>query len=157
SDAAPGSDSQYQDQLTSTFDGSGGPKAYQGQTGVAQVNFNGAAQLADGSGVTVAILDTGISLRSTLVAPQVLPGKNSLDGNTNTDDAPPGLDYNGNGVVDEAAGHGTMIAGIVLRFAPKAQLLPVKVLNSDGYGTLWAATEGIRYAVAQRARVLNLS
>ena len=50
-----------------------------------------------------------------------------------------------------------MLAGIVARFAPKAWLMPVTVLDSDGHGTLWAATEGVRYADKHAARVLNLS
>ncbi len=144
-------------QWTSTFNGEDGPTAYQGQPSIGQVNYGPAAQRFDGTGVRVAILDTGISLRPTTLAPQVLAGWNFVDNNADTDDRPFGLDFNRNGLPDEAVGHGTMVAGLILRFAPRAQLLPVKVLNSDGWGTLWAACEGIRYALADGAQVLNLS
>jgi hypothetical protein len=144
-------------QWTSTFDGGDGPKAYVGQTGVGQVDFCSAAQVSSGAGVQVAILDTGISARHPFIAARLLPGRSYVDNVPGTDDAPTGTDSGRNGLVDEAAGHGTMIAGIVLRFAPSVALLPVKVLDSDGNGTLWGACEGVRYAAANGAAVLNLS
>lgn len=147
----------YDNQLTSTFDPAGGPSAYQGQSGVGQVHYYRSSSAANGSGVMVAILDTGISRRPAAIRDRVLAGWNYLNDTSNADDAPAGIDYDRDGKADEAAGHGTMIGSIVLRFAPGAWLLPVKVGNSDGYGTLWAATEGIRYAAAKGARVLNLS
>jgi thermitase len=50
-----------------------------------------------------------------------------------------------------------MVSGIVARFAPGAQIMPVRVLNSDGVGTLWTIVEGLKYAVANHAQVINLS
>ena len=141
-------------QWTSTFSGDDGPTAYQGQYSVPLVNYHAAAALSDGSGVLVAILDTGLSMRQCRFAEQVTPGWNFVDSNENTDDCPSLWD---DYVMDAAAGHGTMVTGIVARFAPKAQFLPVRVLNSDGWGTLWDVVEGIRYAVARHARVLNIS
>ncbi|HEU4751659.1 MAG TPA: S8 family serine peptidase, partial [Armatimonadota bacterium] len=144
-------------QWTTAFDGGGGEAVYATQEAIGQVNFNRAGTLGDGSGVIVAVLDTGISLRHPALAGKVLPGWNFLDNNGNTDDAPAGVDTDGNGTLDEAAGHGTMVAGLVSRFAPGARLLPVKVMNSDGQGTLWAAAQGIEYAVSRGARIINLS
>jgi hypothetical protein len=142
---------------TSGFN-SAGAAQYQGQTAVSGVNYTPAvAGRTTGSGVTVAILDSGISLRSPELASRVLAGLNAFDGSPNTDDSPAGIDSNGNGIPDEAAGHGTMVAGIVHRFAPDAALLPVKVLDSDGTGTLWSMVAGIRFAVARHAAVINIS
>ena len=55
--------------MISTFDGNKNASAYGGQTGVRQVNYGAVAQRFDGAGVTVAILDTGISLRHAALAP----------------------------------------------------------------------------------------
>lgn len=144
-------------QWTSVFDGSNGPTFYTAQLAVSQVNYNQAARWANGSGVMVAILDTGISTRNPLLAAQTATGWNFVDGNSNADDCPYNLDDDGDGVPDEAVGHGTMLAGLVARFAPHATLLPVRVLNSEGHGTLANVVDGINYAVARGARVINLS
>jgi len=141
----------------SIFDGGILPVAYTTQTALAQVGFGASASLASGAGVTVAILDTGISLRPLSLSGKVRPGWNALEDNGQTDDAPNLLDDNGNGVVDEGTGHGTMVAGIVALLAPRATLLPVKVLNSDGVGDLWSVVKGIRWSLDQGAKVLNLS
>ena len=144
-------------QWTAVFDGSDGLNFYANQYAITQVNYNHAAQWANGGGVIVAVLDTGISRRHASLAAQTLPGWNFVDGNSDSDDRPYNLDADGNGVVDEGVGHGTMIAGLVARFAPGASLLPVRVLNSDGRGTLANVVDGVNYAVAKGAKVLSLS
>src|SRR5439155_25877103 len=101
---------------------------------------------------TVAILDTGISTRNPALGAQVEKGWNYLNNHSNPDDVPAGIDSDQDGVPDEAASHGTFVAGIVFRFAPRANLMPIKVLDSDGHGTLWAAVEGVRGAVARGAK-----
>lgn len=144
-------------QWTSAFDGGTGPRLYSGQPAIEVVNYSRAASLADGNGILVAVLDTGISPRHPSLARQTLPGWNFVDDNARTDDIPVGLDIDGDGKKDAAAGHGTVVAGIVSRFAPRAKLLPVKVLNSDGWGSIWSVSNGIRYATARGAKVINLS
>ncbi|MBM3460319.1 MAG: hypothetical protein FJX77_17505 [Armatimonadetes bacterium] len=144
-------------QWTTALDGDRGPRAYQGQAGLPLIRFEQARTVANGSGVIVAVLDTGISHRHAALASQLLPGWNFTEGNANTDDAPQSRDTSGNGRPDEAAGHGTFVAGLVARLAPQARLLPVKILDSDGVGTLWSAVQGIRFAVSRGARVINLS
>lgn len=131
--------------------------AYAEQSSYSQVNYEVASYRSDGSGVTAAVLDTGISPRHDFLAAQTVPGWNFVNNNSNTDDVPDLRDNNDDGRVDEGAGHGTMVAGIIYRFAPGAKIMPVKVLDSDGSGTLWDAAEGIRYAAANGAKVLNLS
>jgi subtilisin family serine protease len=144
-------------QWTSTFNGSDGPQAYSGQGTIPLVNFNLAALLANGSGVTVAFVDTGMSTQHPFLAAQAVPGYNFVNNNSYTEDAPTGTDSNNNGIYDEATGHGTMLAGLVYRFAPAAHLMPVRVLDSDGSGTLWAAVQGIDYAVSHGAKIINIS
>ena len=68
--------------------------------------------------------------------------------------------------LSDGLGHGTHVAGIVaaaangagvVGVAPQAKLMIVKVLTADGSGTTGAVAEGIRYAAANGARVINLS
>lgn len=110
-----------------------------------------------GAGVVVAVLDTGVSAHAAFAARLRTDGFNFVDGNADTTDGPNGIDDNGNDVIDEKTGHGTMVAGLVALVAPDAQILPIKVLNSDGTGTTSGVAEGIRYAVEHGADVINLS
>jgi subtilisin family serine protease len=144
-------------QWTSTFDAGSAEEPYEDQEAVGQSGYTMSSQRASGSGETVAILDTGIADSHPELRSSVVNGWNTLDDGPKTEDVPDFRDNNGNGAVDEAVGHGTMVAGLVHRFAPRARLMPVRVLDSDGSGHLWALAEGILYAVDRGARVLNLS
>jgi subtilisin family serine protease len=143
-------------QWTSTFDG-GGPRNYANQHALAQADFRATPRASDGAGVTVAILDTGISSRQPALNGHLVPGWNILTGRADPEDFPNHRDDDGNGYIDEATGHGTMVAGIVALLAPKARLMPVKVLNSDGVGNLYQLVEGIHWALDHGANVLNMS
>ncbi len=145
------------DQFIFTADRNPGLFAYMTQSTSALIHYGSVSKQYRGTGVIIAVLDTGISTRNGLLAPHVLSGWNFVNGNSNTDDSPSGLDSNGNGNFDEDAGHGTMVAGLINRYAQGASLLPVKVLDSDGAGSLWATTEGIRYAMAHGAKIINMS
>jgi thermitase len=101
-------------------------------------------------GVTVAIVDTGVSPHQDL--PTLLPGWDFLNG-----DADPSDDH----------GHGTAVAGVLASIAGNGQgtagacwscsVLPVKALGPDGYGTWSAVANGITWAADQGADVINLS
>jgi subtilisin family serine protease len=54
-------------------------------------------------------------------------------------------------------GHGTMVAGIVRLVAPAARIMPLKVFNADGEGSLFDILAAIYYAVDHGARVINMS
>jgi subtilisin family serine protease len=106
-----------------------------------------------GAGVTVAVVDTGVDRGSADLAPNLLPGSNTYDGTSDTGDR---------------AGHGTVIASVIaapagngdyVGIAPEAKLLPVKVMGGSS-GQDWsdrAVVRGIEYALARRAKVVNLS
>ena len=67
---------------------------------------------------------------------------------------------------DDADGHGTRVAGVLaarddgaglVGLAPHTSILPVRVLSADGTGVDSDIVEGLDWAVANGARVVNLS
>ena len=91
--------------------------------------------------VIVAVLDSGIDVNHPDLAKRIVTGWNLLDNSTD--------------VTDEN-GHGTHVAGIVLKNSATAEILPLKI--SDGVnGTLRELVEAIKYAADNNAQVINLS
>lgn len=128
------------------------------QEAMSRINAPAAHLVATGTSVTVAILDTGIDASHPALAPSVSPlAYDFVDEDTNAGDVADGIDQDGDGLVDEGAGHGTHVAGIVHAVAPDATLLAVRVLDSEGNGTSVSVARGIRWAVQNGADVLNLS
>lgn len=107
--------------------------------------------------VVVAVLDTGVYPHPLYEGAVLADGANFIDGEPPTMDQPAGQDTNGNGRPDELAGHGSFIAGLITHIAPGADILPVRVLDSDGVGTSFSVAAGIYYAIDHRAAVINLS
>jgi thermitase len=114
-----------------------------------------------GAGVKVAIIDTGVDLEH--------PGLKGLTGDAKY---PPHLapasdwkDFvDGDAIPQEVSGdlatgfgHGTAVAGIVLQIAPNAQIMPIRVLGSDGTGDVTNVVQGIEWAVNHGAKIINLS
>ncbi len=56
-----------------------------------------------------------------------------------------------------AFGHGTMVAGIIHRVAPKASIMPLRVFDGTGHGELFDVVRAIYWAVDHGARVINMS
>jgi len=111
-----------------------------------------------GSGVTVALLDTGIDSSHELLAGRIAAGGwNFISGTDDVSDVGTGIDQDGDGAIDEMVGHGTFMAGLIAGIAPSASILPVKVLNGDGRGDLFTVAQGIYHAVDSGADVINLS
>ena len=113
---------------------------------------------ATGDGVVVAVLDTGILSSLEGVAGHVLStGYDFVQADSDPTEATNGVDDDGDGHVDEQHGHGTFVASLVLAVAPDASILPIRVLNADGFGTMSGVANAIAYAVDQGADVINLS
>jgi len=57
----------------------------------------------------------------------------------------------------EGFGHGTMVAGVVHLVAPGAMIMPLKAFHVDGTGYASDVIRAIYYAVANNAKILNMS
>jgi serine protease len=114
-----------------------------------------------GTGITVAVVDTGVMANHPDLSGQVLTGAHFLHSD-NGEPVEPGI-----GGTDDFSGHGTHVVGTVAAksnnstgvsgAAPGAQILPVKVLCADGTGFTSDVADGIVWAVDAGADVINLS
>jgi subtilisin family serine protease len=138
-------------------------------------NLPAAWELSQGNGVTVAVVDSGMKLDHPDLAPNVWTNFKEIPGN--------GIDDDANGYVDDVHGvdltsrsktqnlsdgfgHGTHVSGTiaaaangrgVVGVAFHAKLMVVRVLDDRGAGSTGGVAEGIRYAAANGARIINLS
>ncbi len=134
------------------------PAVWQYQPALERIRAKQAHEMSTGTGSVVAVLDTGLQVEHPSLAGRIATGGLDLvDGDRTPSDLPNGIDEDDDGLVDEASGHGTHVAGIVLAVAPDSRVLPVRVLNSDGAGFAFDVAEGVRHAVSAGADVVNLS
>jgi subtilisin family serine protease len=105
-----------------------------------------------GYGVKVAVIDTGVDLDHPALREALAPADERWDF---VDDDPVPQEE---GTLGEAGyGHGTNVAGIVRQVAPRATILPLRVLGSDGRGNILNVVKAIRWAADKGAQVINLS
>lgn len=121
------------------------------------IGLPAAHRLSTGAGVTVAVLDTGVQLDHPALKAALAPGRDVVDGDNVPAETANRLDDDADGTIDEGAGHGTHVAGIVHQVAPAARIMPVRVLDDDGTGSMWEAAEGILWAASHGAQVINTS
>jgi hypothetical protein len=101
--------------------------------------------------VRVAVIDSGIDATHPDLAPRIESGKSFVGGSWRKDVQGHGTFVAG--IIAAEAGNGEGIAGIGLG----TDLLIAKVVREDGSISLEAEARAIRWAVAQGARVINLS
>jgi serine protease len=132
--------------------------------------------------VVVAVLDTGVAYAAVGERLQN-PDLATTHIWTNSGDIPnDGIDNDGNGYIDDVNGwnfvgqnnlplddyaHGTHIAGIIAAgtnnglggagIAPNVTIMPIKVLDNQGVGSTLTIAQGVDYAVANGATIINLS
>jgi subtilisin family serine protease len=102
-----------------------------------------------GANIIVATLDTGVDATHPALVDHLIPGYDFVD----LDDDPSELAYSDG----SAYGHGTHVAGLVALAAPDAKIMPLRTLDPDGVGTIWAQAQALRYAMNHGADVINLS
>lgn len=114
--------------------------------------------IATGRGITVAVLDGGFNVKHPAIVENVLHDR-AFDALDRDDDVSSHFYVDDDDVVGlpRALGHGTFVIGMVLKSAPEASILPVRVADDDGNVWSSAVVEGILHAVAQGAHVINLS
>lgn len=113
--------------------------------------------VARGKGAIVAVLDSGFDVSHPALVDHMMSGFDLIDDDTDVADELDYIDNDGDGQTDEGYGHGTFVSGLVLKIAPDASILPIRVLDSDGSGRSHAITEGIHLAIEEGADVINLS
>ncbi|GAA3792118.1 S8 family serine peptidase [Streptomyces phyllanthi] len=106
----------------------------------------------DGTGVKIAVLDTGVDATHPDLKDQVIDAKNFTA-------APDATDKFGHGthVASIAAGTGAKSNGKYKGVAPGAKILNGKVLDDSGSGDDSGIIAGMEWAVAQGADVINMS
>lgn len=128
-------------------------QAIVGSLGIVDADIDASSgwDIATGSGIRIAVLDTGIDQDHEDLALKLIDNINFTD----------------SAAVDDFYGHGTHVSGIiaavtdnsmgVAAVCPACLLMNVKVLNDQGIGaTSWVAN-GIRYAADHGAKVINMS
>ena len=129
------------------------------------IEAQAAWRVSRGEGVTVAVLDTGVAYENRgryrrapdLRGTRFARGWDFVDGDAHPDDEPPSARQS----------HGTHIAGIIAQttdngvgtagVAPKATIMPIRVLRPDLSGSEGTIARGLRFAADHGADVINLS
>ena len=136
--------------FTFAYDSGGAPGSYASQPAYDMIHLGQSQKFTNGAGVIVAVLDTGAKLDHPALAGHFTTGYNAIQPDQPPLDLPDGRNNNG-------VGHGTFISGILAQVAPGAAIMPVRVLNGDGVGTLMNVLKGLYYASAHGAQVINMS
>ncbi|MCK4260619.1 MAG: S8 family serine peptidase [Halanaerobiales bacterium] len=135
---------------------------YSRQWGPISIGLHNAFDIAinKGNSITIGIVDTGVDYTHPEFdgtfdeGGRVLPGYNAFN------------DLEGYDAAWDEDGHGTHVAGIAAAninannmagIAPLSYILPVRVLDENGFGTDYSVADGIIWAVNNGANVINLS
>jgi thermitase len=108
-----------------------------------------------GSGIKVAVIDTGVDLTHPALVNNLAPSSEWRDyvDNDNVPNDDPGTNVS----LAKAYGHGTAVSGIILQIAPNVTILPLRVLSPTGKGNLDNVVKAIDYAILNGVQIINLS
>lgn len=133
---------------------------YKYQWHMRQIDMPEAWKLADGEGVVVAVIDTGVAYRDhgrfhlvpDLGGIEFVKPYNFVGNNEHA------MDDHGHGThvagtIAQATHNGIGVAGI----ARNVKIMPLKVLSASGSGSVGAIADSIRYAADNGAKVINMS
>ena len=109
-------------------------------------------QQTQGEGVTVAVIDTGVTQVRDLERTELLPGYDFVRDRLDASDD---------------NGHGTHVAGTIAQstnnrygvagIVPRARIMPLKVLSAGGAGTVADIAEAVKFAADNGADAINMS
>lgn len=118
----------------------------------------------------VAIVDSGLNLKHRDIVESLWVNHKEIPGN--------GLDDDSNGAIDDVhgfdtltsaglnaslanfgdpQGHGSHVAGIVTSLAPRAKIMPIRILDANGNGRMSDALFAWSYALENGAKIINNS
>ncbi|MGB5969656.1 MAG: S8 family peptidase [Spirulinaceae cyanobacterium] len=125
---------------------------YGEQWNMRSINVEQAWEETKGAGITVAVIDTGVSQIQDLEQTKFVPGYDFVNDKVEAGDD---------------NGHGTHVAGTIAQstnnnygvvgIAHEANIMPLKVLAAQGGGTIADIAEAIRFAADNDADVINMS
>ncbi len=126
---------------------------YHEQYGLTRVGAESAWSMSCGMGVKIAVVDTGVDTKlADLAGTKFDDGYNFVNNNTN---------------VKDLNGHGSHCTGSVAQTTNNnlggagmsycATIIPVRVLDENGSGSMEGVAEGIRFAADHGAQVISLS
>ncbi len=95
-----------------------------------------------GEDVSIAVLDSGIN-DSNWIHPNTILDRINVD--------------QSNASVSDQIGHGTLVASIIAKIAPKAGLLSIKVTDESGIPTIENIEAGLRYALTNNVSIIHAS
>jgi serine protease len=135
---------------------------YQFQWNFKQINAEGAWSVSTGKDVVVAVIDTGVAAEDApdrnIKAAKDLAGTGMVGGYDFVDD---------DAFAWDGHGHGTHVAGTIAQttdnkygvagLAHGAKIMPLRVLNSRGFGQVADIADSIRFAADNGAQVINMS
>lgn len=153
------------------------PPYFSSQWGISTVAAESVASTTQGSGITVAVIDSGVDPNNPDLSGRVIDGVDYRDGfsylGSNdlvsncvsyTDASYFGKPVHADYGKYDPNGHGTHVAGIissngigVKSVAPEALIMPVRVLSDRGAGDVSHVACGVIYAANNGAHVINMS
>ena len=116
------------------------------------VSAPAAWDISTGTGVTIAILDTGVDGTHPDLSSQMVPGWNFYDNNSNTSD----VHGHGTAVAGTAAARSNNAIGIA-SVAGGARIMPIRISDPAGYAYWSTVAQGLNWAANNGARVANIS
>jgi hypothetical protein len=138
-----------------------GTESVRTQTGLSLLGLVWTAGTLDGSGVSVAVIDSGVDARHEVFQDSLGLSRVAAS-----------VDFTGEGRTDDPFGHGTHVAslaagsgrpsgGVYEGIAPAAKVVNLRVLGSDGRGTTSGLLAALEWVLQNRTlykiRVVNLS
>jgi len=126
--------------------------AYSNSWALPKIQAPAAWDAANGHGVTIAILDTGVDSSHPDLAANLVPGWNMFDNNADTSDVQ-GHGTSVSGTAAAVGNNGIGSAGV----AWGAKIMPVRISGLDGYAYFSTIAQGVNWAADKGARVANIS
>lgn len=152
--------------LASPAQGATNDPYFSKQWHLVKVQAEAAWGAATGNNALVAVVDSGVDLTHPDLAANVVsyPDADMVEPDGTCSGKPKVCTQDG---AQDKNGHGTHVAGIigavanngvgVAGVAPTAKILPVRVLDANGSGSIDQIAAGITYAANKGAKVINLS